>query len=502
MATRGLDLLSAETLDIIRHAQMETGQPGLPSMALQKTINQATGLIWYDLERPSKSLFPVLTPLRNRIPRVKGRGGTAVHWKAITGINITAVPIWVPEGGRNNRVTTQEVDRLASYKGLGLEDAVTFEAQYGAVNFEDVRALAARNLLWATMIREELAILGGNTSVSLGAPSAPTVTAVSTGGSIGAVTPTVYVVALTLEGINNLGTTGPIGQYQITDPATLQATTANGGASPVSAGTSPGLLAGTTNLLNCSVPIVNGALAYAWFVSTAGTLATAFFAAVSYINSIVIKSLPAATNVPASTFSADFSANALAYDGLLYYAFNPALGAYISTQATGTVGTGTPLTSDSAGGIVEIDTMLKSFWDNLRLGPQVILVNSQEALNINKKVIAGGAAPLFRFVTEGGDAGVTAATRVRNYLNKFTGEEIPLDVHPNMPPGTLFAVTERLPYPNTNVPIPIVVETRQEYYQLEWPLRTRLYETGVYADEVLIAYFPAGFGIISNIANG
>ena len=34
------------------------------------------------------------------------------------------------------------------------------------------------------------------------------------------------------------------------------------------------------------------------------------------------------------------------------------------------------------------------------------------------------------------------------------------------------------------------IRTRQDYYQIEWPLRTRKYEYGVYADEVLQHYFP------------
>ena len=69
---------------------LDDGQ--LASMGLQKaTFNQpgsaTTGLNYYDLETGAKFLVPVLTPLRNSIPRVSGRGGTQANWKAITGIN-------------------------------------------------------------------------------------------------------------------------------------------------------------------------------------------------------------------------------------------------------------------------------------------------------------------------------------------------------------------------------------------------------------------------------
>ena len=42
------------------------------------------------------------------------------------------------------------------------------------------------------------------------------------------------------------------------------------------------------------------------------------------------------------------------------------------------------------------------------------------------------------------------------------------------------------------------VRTRQEYYQIEWPLRTRMYEYGVYADELLQGMFMPAFGMITN----
>jgi hypothetical protein len=42
---------------------------------------------------------------------------------------------------------------------------------------------------------------------------------------------------------------------------------------------------------------------------------------------------------------------------------------------------------------------------------------------------------------------------------------------------------------------------RQDYYQLEWPLVSRKYEYGVYADGVLQCYAPFSLGVINNIAN-
>jgi hypothetical protein len=71
-----------------------------------------------------------------------------------------------------------------------------------------------------------------------------------------------------------------------------------------------------------------------------------------------------------------------------------------------------------------------------------------------------------------------------------------------MPPGTILFTTNRLPYPLSNVTNVMQIRTRRDYYQIEWPIRTRKYEYGVYADEVLQHFFPPSSGIITNIADG
>src|SRR6185437_7419078 len=44
------------------------------------------GFAVYDLQAPSKKIFPVLTPFRNRVPRTSGQG-SAINWKQITSIS-------------------------------------------------------------------------------------------------------------------------------------------------------------------------------------------------------------------------------------------------------------------------------------------------------------------------------------------------------------------------------------------------------------------------------
>ncbi|KPL82653.1 hypothetical protein SE15_11180 [Thermanaerothrix daxensis] len=494
-----IENLSQLTQQAIAEFKKALAQPMDPNALKKAGVTQATGLVAYDLQAPAKNLFPVLTPIRNRTPRVSGGGGTSTNWKAVIGINTAGLRGFVPEGERNGVITTQVVDKSAPYRTLGLEDSITFEAERAAVGFEDIRATQAQRLLWATMIEEELADLGGNYSVALGTPDAPTVTTDSTGGSIPAGTYNVIVVALTLYGyLASSVTGGVVGQVSVTPAGGGSAFTYGGGSSNKSSPTSTGVLTGSTNVIKASVPVVPGAVAYAWYVGTSGN---ELLQAITTINSVVLTSLQTSGRQNASEITADNSRNLLSYDGILYQAWASGSGAYIKNMPTGTPGSGTPLTASGDGGIEEINEMFRWMWDNYRISPTRIYVNAQEADNITKKVLTASAAQI-PYVT---GSEFTAGMRVKSLLNRFAmgvAPEVPLEIHPNMPPGTLLAVTEQLPYPLNGVPNVMEMRLRQDYYQIEWPQRTRKYESGVYFDGVFAHYFPPSIGIITNIGNG
>src|SRR5207248_4583383 len=50
-----------------------------------------TGINYYDLELGAKTLVPIITPLRNKIPRTSGKGGVQANWRGIVGLNTTMV---------------------------------------------------------------------------------------------------------------------------------------------------------------------------------------------------------------------------------------------------------------------------------------------------------------------------------------------------------------------------------------------------------------------------
>lgn len=497
---------------LIKAAQA-SGTSEIPSELMKAWVQSGSatsGITAYDLEAPAKSLFPVITPLRNEIPRVSGKGGIQANWRAITGINTTNMAPYLAGGKRGGVVTTTTADYTAAYKGIGLEDSVEFEADYAAEYFQNLRATAVDNLLRAMMIAEEKVILGGDNSMSLANTPTPTCTFANTGGTLANQSYGVGCVALTFEGYQLASmTTGVVQSYTRTN-ADSSTDVINGGTALPATQANVAVTA-ANGTISASVAAVAGAMAYAWFWGA--NAANLTLGAITTINSVLITANAAGTGSGSGTANyaalgaTNNSTNSLAFDGLLTFASKSSLGSLQVTQATGTPGTGTPLTASGDGGIAEIETALKSFWDNYRLSPSTLWVNSQEMKAITAKVVAASAAnPMaLRFQVAADQSMMAGGVIVREYLNRYAMDGntiLKIRLHPNMPPGTMLFTTDRLPYPLSNVTNVVQIRARREYYQIEWPLRTRKYEYGVYADEVLQNYFPPSQGIITNIAAG
>ena len=191
--------ITQESLELMK------GALARPDDRIAKSISIATGLLAYDLQAPAKNLYPFVTPLRNIIPRVGGGVGSATNWRqvnAIIGSGFDAMG-WVPEGQRSGQMSYSTSTKTSTFITIGEEDAATFEAISAGRTFEDVQAMMAFRLLQKMMLKEEMAILAGNATLTLGVPSTPTLSASGAGATLPAATYFVKVVALTLEGYQN-----------------------------------------------------------------------------------------------------------------------------------------------------------------------------------------------------------------------------------------------------------------------------------------------------------
>ena len=470
---------------------------------VSKSITTASGLVAFDLQAPAKNLYPVFTPLRNNIPRVPGGTGVATNWRVVNSIVGSGFDNagWIPEGQRSGRMSYSTAPKAANYVTIGEEDSVTFEAVNAGKSFEDVRASMAVRLLQKMMLKEENSILGGNGSLQLGICGNATLSAgASAGATLPAATYSVIVVALTQEGYYNSSLSAGVATTKTVTGADGQTYQINGGSGNKSASVIQAVTLGQA--LTASVTPVQGAAGYAWFIGTAGNEKLERITTVS--STVFASALTNGARQAATAITADCSANpGLAFDGLLTVALNPANQAYVQTLTAGAT-----LTASGRGSVVEIDTMLRSMWDNYQLSPTVLYVNSQEQTSITNKVIGSSNGSLLRFNTEGKDPyAIVAGGVVTSYFNPYMpngGQIIPVKIHPKVPPGMVVGYCENLPiyYQNNEVQNVAEIKCRQDYYQIDWPVRTRQYETGVYVEEVLAIYATFAIGVICNITAG
>jgi hypothetical protein len=486
-----------ETLSLTRQALANPQPFGSLAKAFTQPTSPVSGLAWYDLEAPAKTLYPVITPIRNMIPRVSAAGGIQANWRAITGVNVGNATFGVSEGNRGPVLVTSTQDYQASYRGYGFDDFATFEASYAAQGFDDLQARTMQGLIQALMIQEEKIVIGANTSIALGTTPTPSLTAAATGGSIPAGTQSVICVALSYEGFLGASVAGGLplsGSRALADGSTEQV---NQGTAKQSANATIATT-GSSSAVTASVAPVAGAFGYAWFLGAAGQEK---LAAITTTGSAILTQPASSGAQPAAAgFASDFSRNGLIFDGLFSQILTPGSGAYVSTLPNGQA-----LTGDDTGGVVEIDAALQAFWDNYRLSPDTIWVSSQEQRNITRKVLASSNSAAQRFIINVEQGAIKGGDLVTTYLNKFSmdgAQAIPVKLHPNMPPGSILFTTSQIPYPLSNVANVLQMRMRQDFFAIEWPRRTRKWEYGIYADGVLQNYFPPAFGLITNIANG
>jgi hypothetical protein len=505
----------------------------LGPLAKADTIQQATNLLWYDLKPIVQMLYPYreLIPRISRLPRVAADGGNAFHWKRITGINVNGASSGVSEGNRGARIAISEQDLVAAYKTLGYESSVTFEARLGARNLTpEALGISVQSALRSLMIDEEKILINADASLPLGVTPTPSLAVGTITGLTGTFSSgTVYVVCVALTGMGQLAYTpynsvtntgGIVGQVtQINADGT--ANTYGGGSAQPSAETS--MSTSSTDVVTATVGLVAGAFAYAWFIGSA--TGAEYFAGITPSNQAIFTHYPAGTNQPIANLKvgasyADNSVDQLVPDGVLTQIFGQVTG-----PAPGTVMSTNPLLPSgisftSGGSIIytmpagntgltlngsnfeEIDSLLRAAYDQYKIGFDRMLMSSVDVLNTFGAMLGQAAsANGFRiwFDADAETGRIVAGRRVTSYLNKFFNNTLDVEVHPYVPPGCILFWSDRSPYELSGVANLLEARVRQDYYQIQWPWRSRRYEYGVYCDEVFPIYFTPAFAAIINV---
>jgi len=168
-----------------------------------------------------------------------------------------------------------------------------------------------------------------------------------------------------------------------------------------------------------------------------------------------------ANTVPTVNTAADNgSANANDYDGFLA----SLSGDYSSTgqwvqPGTATVNPsvwnsldGAALTL-SGGSVAEIENKLfLPLWNQVKCSPTALMCNAAQAQEIANLVLGSNSATTFLNTDASGRISVTAGGRVGEIVNAPAGGvTVPIEVHVSLPPGTIIARSDRVPFPQANI---------------------------------------------------
>lgn len=419
-------------------------------------ITTATGIQSYDLS-PLVTLVPVVTPFRDIVTRTKSPDGNKYAvWRAIMNATNAQPSPAVAFDYAANEVVFNEQDFQAAYKTTSYAGIVTQDAYDLATGYDDPYATTTFNVLNQVLIGDDRQLLGGQ-SFALAQPTAPTLSTATTGGSIATAT-LVYVGVAARTGS---------GYYY-----------GNGNSQGNSASITTG--AGSTNTVSATVTAVRGAVAYDWFQSSNGT--TWYYYTTTTVNSVKMtkaivanQAFPSATacpdlttiwkgvgnTVPTYNGAADNgSANAADYDGFLASLSGDYNG--VGQWVTPGSGTANPSVFNSldgaaltlsGGSITEIENFLfLALWQQVKCSPTALMMNASQAQEIANLVLGTNSATTFLNTDKSGRIAVTAGGRVGELVNAPAGGvTVPIEVHTSLPPGTIIARTDRVPFPQANI---------------------------------------------------
>jgi hypothetical protein len=480
-----VDNITAETLDAIKKATTAG-------------VTSGTGIVGIDLA-DLISLIPVNTPFRDQLARTKPKmGAKFAEWRALVNVNNTQPNPFTAFDAPAPVVNIDEMDVTSLYAKIGAGYTVTKDAIAQAAGYADAKAVAVFNALNQFKIGEDKGAIGG-CLFNLGTPATPTVTQSDTGGSIAAST-AVNVKVAARTGANYFwgGSTIASAQGTVTTSTVVA----------------------STHSATATVTAVRGAVAYDWYVA-------GFYYTTTTVNAVTITSIPTANQAvpnlpdlygtaPSAVPTADTSAGANQMNGLIA----TLAGDYATGGATGLVTPGSGVSSGayfkslngsafsvSGASVTELDDMNQSIYDTVRLSPDAYMVSSQQATELSNVILGSTASETFFQPNLAGRSEAVLGAFVGWYVNKAAGgTPIRIEVHPHVPPGTLIARTDRVPFPNSNITNTLEIRCVDDIQDYEYAANRGngagggpRYDGETYANEALINKAPVAMGVLQNI---
>ncbi len=429
--------------------------------SFKKALTATSGYTGYNLEREVKMRLPAYTVLRNRVAvdpgPVGAMAGPQANYKMQLGYNgfDFGAAMGTAFGGNGAEGNPNAVNIGADYKSQSIHGSVQLEAIDFARQFTDpVKDQSMFNL--QTLMRiEELVVTGGN-EFAIDAP-----VPVGSQGAAGALFAngvwTVKVTAITLEGKlrNDTGAATPVSAHTPGEsvPGTVAITVSGG----------------TKGYLNVSWPVVEGAVGYKVYCSDEYGDSTDVYlldpaTEIAYkdgaafvptstgqkwigVNNIRIIAPPAGS---VACPSVDGSANDNQFEGFVAW----------STKSTmygvDLVGAGERVfldmdgglfTTDTAGGVKEINTVLQRLWVMYHTAPTLIVGSPATVSSLTARI---ASQSMMRLDLTQKQNKIVGGIMIGGYLNRFAqnagmSTDIDIIAHPYLPDGLVLLLSETLP---------------------------------------------------------
>jgi hypothetical protein len=470
-----------------------------------------TGFVPFNLLAPSRLIYPFYSPMRNKLPRTAGQGGS-LRTKLIVGIqgsqtggaNGAPKSMFIsefPGGGSFANWPNQlppsgaqvAADLNLPYSFQGITESVSWPAQFEGQGYEDLSGLANLILMQEAMLAEEYQLLA-STSHAIGAPSAaPSLTARTAGAgetALSGVTTNIYVY---VTATNYTGETTP-------------ASVANIG---VSAGQVVDVTINGQPLAALQYNIYVGTGASNPGVGSAHLMATG----VGGVRYTLMGALPTSTAVPPTADTGTGQTNA--YEGMMsvssgWAAANSVypsgfLGGYVNKNA------GTTLS------LAIVNAALEGMWNGgttntgfggvgwtsaggFRVNPAELIAEGTDVTNLSQDIVTNRASQNYLFtISQDQVNDITAGAAVSHLVNPVTRQIVRILVHPWLTQGTAFLNTYNLSETWANVSNVWEVNNVQDYLSISWPVIDMTFRYSLALLGALVCFAPQYNGVISGL---
>lgn len=458
----------------------------------------SSGFVPFDLIPFVRTIYPVYTPFRNKLPRVPGQGEfhRGKILSSITGSlpgNLGSLqddstseffggsgfsewPNPLPASGSQSAY-----DIIIPYKFYALTESTSWLAQFAGQGFDDLYGLSSLVLLQEFMLLEEHDILA-STSQALAVPAAPVLTARTAGSNETPLTGVTTDVYVKVSAINYWGETA----------ASADATVAWSSGDVVDVVISP----------------VAGALSYVLYVTTGASPGTYYQFTYNTNGGVVggVKftlqgALPTSGNVaPASdtgTYATTRSESLVSV--LSGQAYNGGAGPYPNVSAG--------YYNDAEGktlSIAVIQSALLEMFSGANgyfANPSEIVTSPQDAVNLADSIQTESVAAYQLRVQQSEMSGVTGGIAVANVVNPVTRSAPEIMVHPYLPQGQALLMSYTLPQTQNNLGNVVEMAMVQDYAQIGWPVIDPAFRQSILRYGTFFMAAPQYCGLIAGLQN-